>query len=995
MSENYTVGVKVTASTEQFKQGMAIVRRDIGQTKQDFASFGLTAADQSKQMDKMLDHAAAMGKGMLVAGGVVAAGVGLVIKSFADYDGALSEFKAASRESDEVVQKVGKAAMAAGQAFGYTAVEALEGATALNKAGVSVADIMGGALTGALTLAATDTMAVGEAAELASIAMTQFKLEGKDVGHVADLLAAGAGKAVGSVSDLGMGLKQSGLVASQFGLSLEETVGSLAAFASQGLVGSDAGTSLKTMLLALANPSKEAKEKMEELGIAAYDANGNFVGMAGLAEQLQTRLGGLTQAQRDQASALIFGNDAIRAANVLYGLGSDGVKQWEKDVNTSGYAAQVAADRLDNLNGDMQTLTTSIQNGFINAGSGANDVMRGMVQGATGLVQWVSALPEPMLIAATVTATLLAGTLLLSGGLLTVIPKIIEYRTAVAAMGPVGQRITGIVGGLGKAMAGLVALGVAVGVIQALGDAARSNLPQVEDFVNAIKTMGASGTVAELFPKGEDEDYYADVAESLGFATAGAYKFNEALGMLKERESQGFLGDIADNLGNIFGQGSQKNLENLRTFTDGLATLATKGDMSGVASGFKALQTELDATDEDLLELIEHSPGLEAALKQIATDAGIPKDPLNLLKIATGEMLAEAQGAKEKTGPFDEAMGGMQASTEETAEALSKFIELLFAAGVNTRSLIETELAFEAAQDDFTQSIEDQISALQGKFEAQGHSTESAKLMAQAEFDAMDKLDKGTEAGRRNMEGLLKIADAGVAYTEKLIGQGKAEEEVQAAMQGTYDGLITAMGQLGITGDAADTLARKLLEIPPGVSIQTWMDQQAEQSVDRLDAKTRALNGRTVSIYTNEYFTRLEQRQFLPDLNGAASGGGRPGLATGGPVTGNGPKGVDSQWRLLAPGEHVWTDKEVDAAGGHGAVEALRAAALHGFTTQQLASAPSAPHAQYSGSSGGPGAGGAGYQQDVRIIVHNPVAEPVSKTLTRKSTLFALMGRPS
>jgi hypothetical protein len=43
--------------------------------------------------------------------------------------------------------------------------------------------------------------------------MTQFKLSGKDIPHIADLLAAGAGKAQGEVSDLAMALNQTGLVA--------------------------------------------------------------------------------------------------------------------------------------------------------------------------------------------------------------------------------------------------------------------------------------------------------------------------------------------------------------------------------------------------------------------------------------------------------------------------------------------------------------------------------------------------------------------------------------------------------------------------------------------------------------------------------------------------------------------------------------------------------------------------------------------------------------
>ncbi|HEY9414581.1 MAG TPA: hypothetical protein VIQ30_07475, partial [Pseudonocardia sp.] len=55
-----------------------------------------------------------------------------------------------------------------------------------------------------------------------------------------------------------------------------------------------------------------------------------------------------------------------------------------------------------------------------------------------------------------------------------------------------------------------------------------------------------------------------------------------------------------------------------------------------------------------------------------------------------------------------------------------------------------------------------------------------------------------------------------------------------------------------------------------------------------------------------------------------------PGIADGGPITGPGPKGVDSVPVVLAPGEHVLTAAEVDAAGGHGAIERMRAALRSG-----------------------------------------------------------------
>src|SRR4029079_7230432 len=90
------------------------------------------------------------------------------------------------------------------------------------------------------------------------------------------VLAPGARKAQGDVTDMATALKQSGLVASQFGLSIEETAGSLTARAAAGPRRADAGTSFRPMLLRMANPSGEAAAKMDELGIAAYDAQGNF-----------------------------------------------------------------------------------------------------------------------------------------------------------------------------------------------------------------------------------------------------------------------------------------------------------------------------------------------------------------------------------------------------------------------------------------------------------------------------------------------------------------------------------------------------------------------------------------------------------------------------------------------------------------------------------------------------------------------------------------------
>jgi TP901 family phage tail tape measure protein len=233
-----TVGIRLTADTSdlqaKLKQASGSVRDFKGEIEKAAKGGHLEAVAQQ-----------AAGAGLALTGMAAYA-----IKSAADFEKSMSAVAAASRDSSKsvaenaaAVQQLRAAAIQAGKDTQYSATEAAQGITELSKAGVDTAAILGGGLKGALALAAAGQLSVAEAAETSATALTQFKLSGDKVPHVADLLAAAAGNAQGSVHDMGMALNQSGLVAAQFGLSIEDTTGVLAEFASAGLVGSDAGTS--------------------------------------------------------------------------------------------------------------------------------------------------------------------------------------------------------------------------------------------------------------------------------------------------------------------------------------------------------------------------------------------------------------------------------------------------------------------------------------------------------------------------------------------------------------------------------------------------------------------------------------------------------------------------------------------------------------------------------------------------------------------------------
>lgn len=596
-----------------------------------------------------------VGRAMIGAGLAVAAMVALSVVKFAEYDTALSGLQATTKSGVEELAELGDAALDTGRKFGYSAAEAISGEEALAKAGVGTAEILSGALTGSLTLAAAGQLGVADSAEIAAIAMVQFKKEGKDVPHIADLIAAGAGKAVGDVDDLAMALKQGGLVSSQFGVSLEETVGTLSAFAAAGLIGSDAGTSYKTMLLSLAAPQGKAASLMKELNIEAYDQQGKFIGIAALAGVLKDRLGTLSAEQRQAALSTIFGTDAIRAASVLYEEGADGIRQWTEDVNDSGYAARQAADRLDNLQGDIGKLSAAVDRGLIKSGSAANDVLREMVQALTELADWYGDLPPEAQGAALAIGVGTAAVLLFSGTILVTIPRIAAFKMALTELN-LSMGKTAVAGGaVGIALTALtIILGAIAGAnadarakTAAYGDTLESTTNKATKATRELvkENLSAAGSFGDWLDGFSGSAY--DAAESLGLSldvvTEAALGNADALEEVKRAtetldavanhslESKYLIKKVKgenESIEEAIRIAKQKQVAdaNAETANEDLADsyAEVEDSIDGVITSLQDLAKELDAANGKHLDAREAARQLEAAYDEL--DAAVKKN---------------------------------------------------------------------------------------------------------------------------------------------------------------------------------------------------------------------------------------------------------------------------------------------------------------------------------------------------------------------------------
>lgn len=308
----------------------------------------------------------------VAAGAFAAVGVAGVIKDSVQLEASFSKTMAMMGAAAGVPKKglaeLSDLAMEMGAQTTFSAGEAADAMLELAKGGISVANIKAGALKGTMTLAAAGTVDLGTAATIASNAMNMFGLKGKDMGKIAAALAGGANASSASVESLGQALSQVGPGAAQAGMSLQTTVGILSAFDAAGIKGSDAGTSLKTMLTRLVPSTKGAADAMADLGLKFTDANGQFLPMTDIAEQLKTKMSGLSDAQRTSAMATIFGADATRAATQLMHLGADGVKKYTAAASDMGAAEALSKAAMSGTAGALESLSGSFETVKLKAG---------------------------------------------------------------------------------------------------------------------------------------------------------------------------------------------------------------------------------------------------------------------------------------------------------------------------------------------------------------------------------------------------------------------------------------------------------------------------------------------------------------------------------------------------------------------------------------------------------------------------------------------------
>ena len=360
---------------------------------------------QNGSLNGLKDKAGSVANGMLLgtsaqmlAGAGIGFGIYDTLKTSMDFSAALSGVKAlvpAGEDAEAVMDAVKNKAMELGQATAFGDVDVANGMAELLKAGLSLQEVLNGATKAALDLATAGDLSLPEAAKTMSIMMNVFDLN--DASHAADILTGAANASATNVHEMSYAMAEAAAGAKSMGVSFEDTNATLALFAKNGLLGSDAGTSLKTMLSRLVPQTDQAAKDFQRLGLMSedgsnkfFDATGKLKPMREVAETLKKSLQGMTAEQKQAALYTIFGSDAIRAATFLAQDGAEGIDKMTAAMKRFT-ASGVAETKMDNLRGDIEQLSGSWENLqiLIMDGKGENG-LRSFVQEADKLLSHFS-----------------------------------------------------------------------------------------------------------------------------------------------------------------------------------------------------------------------------------------------------------------------------------------------------------------------------------------------------------------------------------------------------------------------------------------------------------------------------------------------------------------------------------------------------------------------------------------------------------------------------
>jgi TP901 family phage tail tape measure protein len=480
---------RAAEGTDKASAGMNRVGISANKASAGMSKAGLSAEDAAIKTGKLADSTgkASLGFGSLI-GKVTAfasalATIAYPVVEAATFERKMSEVKAITGATDEVMAKMSDTAKTLGRETEFSATAAAEGMKMLGMAGLT-ADQAITALPATLNLAQAGAIGLGESADFVTNIMGGMGLGVNDLSHIVDSLAVTATSSNSSVTELAQAMSYAAPAAKAAGVSLEETAGVMGILHNNGIKASRAGMGVKAMITKLLAPTKEAQTALDALGVSVSTNADGSLNLTKTLEDLSKANMGVAEA------AKIFGLETMGVALAASAGTADIEKLTDANQHASdvmdgynGAAEKMAATMNDNLVGSWRNLMSAVSGLAITLGEHLTPIIMLVVDGLTDLINGVTDLAEKypqltnvvmyavgafVVYKSTVAAAQVAN-LLFGGSLAGLIPKITSIASAITVLSSSFTKVKGLLTAL---MTPTTALGGALRMLGAIGAAA-------------------------------------------------------------------------------------------------------------------------------------------------------------------------------------------------------------------------------------------------------------------------------------------------------------------------------------------------------------------------------------------------------------------------------------------------------------------------------------------------------------------------------------------
>ena len=852
MREVRNISVVLSAKMDRYKADMALA----GRTAVDTANKIETAWDKSttgagKAMQSAQRYSSeiqTVGGVMAGFGGVVVGAMGLATRSTMKWESAWTGVLKTVDGTPKQLAAVETGLRDLAKELPATHEEIAGVAEAAGQLGVKTDDIVKFTKT-MINMGESTNLTADEAATSLAQFMNIMGTSQKDVDKLGAAIVGLGNNGASTEKDIvEMGMRLAG-AGKQAKLTEGDVLGMANAMASVGIEAEAGGTAMSMVMKKMSNAVDDGGESLEGFASVAGMSSGEFrqAWETDAGSAIDSFVVGIGEADKagENVNATLsdLGITGIRESDAILRLSASGdiladsLKMGNDEFAKGNALQEEAAKRYETAESKLKIASNQIKDTAIDMGGLLAPAVAGAVDVFGDFVQKIGELPDPVLKAGGAIAAIGGGLTLIAGSALLVIPRIAETAAAITTLKAAASTSTGFVGKLGRNLGKI--RGIAMGAAAGLGAIAVAAGPLNDWGASAVEASGETADALQLL-SGQisqskiDADTLNTAFADIVYPTDEVGEFGNAVNEVMDPNGWGIASDVLTDFARVATLGMVDMTSTTEEARNRFAALGEQlgalhsEDAAAASKGFAQMIRQTDGSKESISNLLDLMPAYKQELIDTANEWGVNTDNTTLARIALGEV----------TGPAGEAanaVDGVGGAAGDAAGNLREMFDGLVALGLANLSERDAMRQYEASIDAVNESIKENGTSL----------------------------DITTEKGRANQEVLDGIARDGISAADAMVEHGRSQEEVQGQLQRTYDDLVAAGKQFTGSGKKAKEMAREILEIPDGVSVESWMDDAARKEAKKTDD---AIDNIDRDVQINVHFNVTEPENGIKNM---------------------------------------------------------------------------------------------------------------------------------